>query len=138
MVVKLYFTDGSEAIRDFTDNELNKYNLMDNLLDYFSSILSSCLPIESFEFCDKNVVVDGWNFINFDYRSYFNYFQSFIGLQVDGLVVDRFEFFKEGTYEHSLGSLDGVDPYRRVVKINYILDHYYYSKNTFFDPENWE
>lgn len=137
MVVKLYFTDGSEIIRNFTDDELWRYNLLENLKDYFSSNLSPCLPIESYEFCDKNVLVDGWNIINFDYREYFNYFRSFIGLQIDGLIVRDFEFFEEGTYEHSLFSLDG-DPYKRVIKINYILDHHYYSKNTFHDPENWE
>jgi hypothetical protein len=138
MVVKLFFTDRSSSIRSFSDEELRDLKLNNSLKDYFSEHLSPDFPIDTFEIFDiKKCPVDNdYNLRRFDYRDYFNYSKSFIGLEIDGCVVERVEFFDNNSYEYGLDSLDG-EPYERGVIFNYTMDHYYYSKGT-VDPENWE
>jgi hypothetical protein len=146
MVVKLFFTNGSSSIRSFSDEELVKLKLTDSLKDYFSEHLNPDFPIDTFEIFDiKKYPSDDYNLRRlendynlrtFDYRDYFNYSKSFIGLEIDGCVVERVEFFDNNSYEYGLDSLDG-EPYERGVIFNYTMDHYYYSKGT-VDPENWE
>jgi len=146
MVVKLFFTNGSSSIRSFSDEELVKLKLTDSLKDYFSEHLNPDFPIDTFEIFDiKKYPSDDYNLRRlendynlrtFDYRDYFNYSKSFIGLEIDGCVVERVEFFDNNSYEYGLDSLEG-EPYERGVFLNYTMDHYYYSKGT-VDPENWE
>lgn len=140
MVVRLFFTDGSSSVRSFTDEELENLKLLDKLIDYFRDCLNPDDPIDSYEIFDikKCPVVDDYNLRNFDLREYFNYSDSFIGLEVDGCVVKRVEFFSVDSYEYGLDSLEG-EPYGRAVKFNYTIDHYYYwQKFKNFDPENWD
>lgn len=134
MVVKLFFTDGTVSIRSFSNEELNNFKLLDKLEEYFKNYLAPELPLDGWEIFDKkDAPVD--SFI-FDLRDYFNYSKSLVGLVLDDKVVDDFEFFEKGSYEYNLDSLEN-DSYERLVKFNYILDHYYNSK-IFHDPENWE
>jgi len=135
MVVKLFFTDGSVVVRSFSQDELNNLNLLDKLGDYFNNKLAPEHPLDGWEIFDKkNAPVDS---IIFDLRDYFNYSKSLVGSLIDNKVVDDFEFFEKGSYEYDLDSLDS-DSYERLVKFNYTLDHYYYSKftwNTLYDPD---
>lgn len=138
MVVKLFFTDGSETVRSFSDKDLEDHNLLNKINDYFKNCCDPDHPIDSYEIFDRKKcpVVDDYNLRNFDYRDYFNYSKSFIGAVIDSRVVERVEFFENNTYEYGLDSLEG-EPYERCVKFNYTIDHYYYSKLS-YDPENWD
>jgi hypothetical protein len=135
MVVKLFFTDGTVSIRSFSNEELNKYKLLDKLGEYFKNFYAPELPLDGWEIFDKKD--DAADCFNFDLRNYFNYSKSLVGLVLDDKVVDDFEFFEKGSYEHNLDSLEN-DSYERLVKFNYTMDHYYYSKltwNNVYDPE---
>jgi hypothetical protein len=138
MVVKLFFTNASSVIRSFSDEELVKLNLTKHLMNFFSEHLSPDYPIDTFEIFDiKKCPVDNdYNLRRFDYRDYFNYSKSFIGLEIDGCVVERVEFFDNDSYEYGLDSLEG-EPYERGVFFNYTMDHYHYYKRDFpgFWPE---
>ncbi len=139
MVVKLFFTDGSETVQSFSDKDLEDHNLLNKINDYFKEHLWPQYPIDSYEIFDRKKCPVDWDdycLRNFDYRDYFNYSKSFIGAVIDSRVVERVEFFENNTYEYGLDSLEG-EPYERCVKFNYTLDHYYYSKLS-YDPENWD
>ena len=139
MVVKLFFTDGSSKVVSFTDDQLNNLKLLDKLPTYFAECLNPEFPIDSYEIFDikKCPVVNDYDIRQFDLAQYFNYSKSFIGLEVDGCVVERVSFFDRDSYEYGLDSLEG-EPYERAVRFIYTMDHYYYSKLTqsWNDPES--
>lgn len=132
MVVKLYFSDGSSVIRSFNDEELLNLKLLDKLKEYFIKKFNPFYSIDSYELFDiKNCSADAEIF---DLREYFNYSQSFIGMEMGGLVVG-FEFFERGSFEFFVDSIE-ADSYQRAVIINYTFDNYPLNKFN-FDPENW-
>lgn len=142
MVVKLYFSDGTYEIKSFTEEDFNKYKLLDKLKEYFIKYLAPIHDIESWRIFDINYIVDtndlsikkSWR--RFDWRAYFNYSESFIGLEVEGREVIGVTFFDENSYEYNLSYLECGDPYNRWVFFNYKFDNYPLNKLN-FDYENW-
>lgn len=123
MVVKLFFADRVEEVVSFTFSELDNLKLLDKLMDYFMEKMNPEFMIGSYEISEK--IEEGY--FKFDLRDYFNYSNSFIGLELEGRVVDRVEFFDEGTYEYNLDSLDSSSSVR-YVKFNYPYEYYDISR----------
>lgn len=135
MVVRLFFTNGTDKIRSFTDEELINYKLTDKLKEYFTANLWPDFPIDSYELFDINeAAVD---LRTFDLREYFNYSRSFIGLETEDGIVSRVEFFDKDNYEYNLDYLgENKDPYMRKVGFVYNYEEYYLNNPYHHDPEN--
>lgn len=108
MVVKLYFEDGTNSVRSFKDSELYELKLWtdDQLVEYFEQKY------------DVGTIVD-WSFVKssnysntyrFDLRDFFNYYDNFEGVLIDGKVVSRCEFLNEDSYEYNLAALEKDEP----------------------------
>lgn len=110
MVVKLYFTDQTNIVRTFTTDELFSFRVLDKnkLLEYFEENLNLSHPVEDWEFTTHSE--KHTNIYRIDLRPFINKYTSFIGIRVDGRLVESYEFLKEDSYEYGLASLENLEP----------------------------
>lgn len=103
MVVRLYFSDGSNVVRNITDEELFKFGFLDSedFVSYLEDV--SGQSVDSWRFCDNledNIeVVDLRDACVIDAKDL---------KKIDDKVVTKFEYLDINSYEYNVAIL-GLD-----------------------------
>lgn len=131
MVVKLYFTDGSVVVRSFSDEELFNHNILntDKITEYLENSSNNYRPIDSWFFKEKGLENYGSQIVTIDLRDYFKKYNSFLNKNIDGKIINKFEFFSEDSYEYGISLLGEDGLYFRDIFVEYEIDHYASWKN---------
>jgi hypothetical protein len=126
-VVKINFTDGTSAVRNFSDEDLYSLDFFNNdrLTNYFE-FKFDCGTVVDFSFEKTGHM--------FDVRDYFNEYVEPHGVEFDGKVIDNIEFLPENSYEYNLAALEMDRPgnlYLRYVSLDIEEADYDYYKDLY-------